>query len=85
MLLNSRMKLGQNGIVSFSIRLAVFLASGGAYMKLHHLLQKCSFFLIKLAAFQASGAACMKLPLFRQDLQDYQDLFGLVYLSRPSC
>jgi hypothetical protein len=32
-----------------------------AYMKLHHLLQKCSFFLIKLAAFLASGAACMKL------------------------
>ena len=30
-------------------------------MKLHHLLQKCSFFLIKLAAFQASGAARMKL------------------------
>jgi hypothetical protein len=30
-------------------------------MKLHHLLQKCSFFLIKLAAFQASGAAYMKL------------------------
>jgi hypothetical protein len=29
-------------------------------MKLHHLLQKCSFFLIKLAAFQASGGACMK-------------------------
>jgi len=51
------MKLGQNGIVSFSISLAVFLAS---------------------------GAACMKL-LFRQDLQDYQDFFGLVYLSRPSC
>jgi hypothetical protein len=32
-------------------------------MKLHHLLQKCSFFLIKLAAFQASGAAYMKLHL----------------------
>jgi len=30
-------------------------------VKLHHLLQKCSFFLIKLAAFQASGAARMKL------------------------
>ena len=30
-------------------------------MKLHHLLQKCSFFLIKLAAFQASGAARVKL------------------------
>jgi hypothetical protein len=30
---------------------------GGSCMKLHHLLQKCSFFLIKLAAFQASGAA----------------------------
>ena len=30
-------------------------------MKLHHLLQKCSFFLIKLAVFQASGAAYMKL------------------------
>ena len=29
------MKLRQNGIVSFSIKLAVFLASGGAYMKLH--------------------------------------------------
>jgi hypothetical protein len=32
-------------------------------MKLHHLLQKCSFFLIKLAAVQASGAAYMKLRL----------------------
>jgi hypothetical protein len=31
------------------------------HMKLHHLLQKCSFFLIKLAAVQVSGAACMKL------------------------
>jgi hypothetical protein len=30
-------------------------------MKLHHLLQKCSFFLIKLAAFQASGGARVKL------------------------
>ena len=30
-------------------------------MNLHHLLQKCSFFLIKLAAFQASGGARMKL------------------------
>ena len=30
-------------------------------MKLHHLLQKCSYFLIKLAAFQASGAARVKL------------------------
>jgi hypothetical protein len=30
-------------------------------MKLHQLLQNCSFFLIKLAAFQASGTACMKL------------------------
>jgi hypothetical protein len=34
-------------------------------MKLHHLLQKCSFFLIKLAAFLASGAACMKLHGFQ--------------------
>jgi len=33
-------------------------------MKLHHLLQKCSFFLIKLAAFQASGGARMKLHKF---------------------
>ena len=31
------------------------------HMKLHYLLQKCSFFLIKLAAFQASGAARVKL------------------------
>jgi hypothetical protein len=30
-------------------------------MKLHHLLQKCSFFLIKLAIFLASGGACVKL------------------------
>jgi hypothetical protein len=30
-------------------------------MKLHHLLQKCSFFLIKLAVFLASGGAYMKL------------------------
>ena len=27
----------------------------------------------------------MKLHLFRQDLQDYQDFFALVYLSCPSC
>ena len=33
-------------------------------VKLHHLLQKCSFFLIKLAAFQASGGARMKLHKF---------------------
>jgi hypothetical protein len=39
----------------------VFVSGGVPYMKLHHLLQKCSFFLIKLAAFQASGAARMKL------------------------
>ena len=32
-------------------------------MKLHRLLQKCSFFLIKLAAFQASGDARVKLHL----------------------
>jgi len=31
--------------------------SGAAYMKPHHLLQKCSFFLIKLANFIASGRA----------------------------
>ena len=49
-------------LVSLSIRLAAFLASGCAYMKLHHLLQKCSFFLIKLVVFLASGAAYMKLP-----------------------
>ena len=40
-------------------------------MKLHRLLQKCSFFLIKLAAFQASGFAYMKLHFksffFRSD------------------
>ena len=30
-------------------------------MKLHQLLQNCSFFLIKLAAVQASGAARVKL------------------------
>jgi hypothetical protein len=38
-------------------------------VKLHHLLQKCSFFLIKLAAFLARGDARMKHS-FRQDLQD---------------
>jgi hypothetical protein len=27
----------------------------------------------------------MKLNLFRQDLQDYQDFFDLVYLSCSSC
>jgi len=32
-------------------------------MKLHHLLQKCSFFLIKLAAFLASGGAYVKLHI----------------------
>ncbi len=47
----------QNGIVSFSIRLADFQARGVARVKLHHLLQKGSFFLIKLAAVQASWAA----------------------------
>ncbi len=30
-------------------------------MKLHHLLQKCSFFLIKPADFQAGGAACLRI------------------------
>ena len=35
---------------------------GATHMKLHHLLQKCSFFLIKLAVFLASGGARMKLP-----------------------
>jgi hypothetical protein len=30
-----RVKLRQNGIVFFPIKLAVFLASGAAYMKLH--------------------------------------------------
>ena len=59
------MKLRQNSIVSLLIRLAVFQARGGARMKLHHLLQKCSFFLIKLAAVQASGNARMKLHLIR--------------------
>jgi hypothetical protein len=33
------MKLRQNGIVSFPIRLAVFQARGGAYMK-HHLFRQ---------------------------------------------
>jgi hypothetical protein len=41
-----------------------FTARGGAHMKLHHLLQKCSFFLIKLAAVQARGDAHMKLQMF---------------------
>jgi hypothetical protein len=31
----ARIKLRQNGTVSFSIKLAAFQASGGAYMKLH--------------------------------------------------
>jgi len=30
-------------------------------MKLHRLLQKCSFFLIKPAVFLAGGSACMRL------------------------
>jgi hypothetical protein len=47
----ARVKLRQNGTVSFLIRLADFQARGGARVKLHHLLQKCSFFLIKLAVF----------------------------------
>jgi hypothetical protein len=34
---NTYMKLRQNGIVSFPIRLAVFQARGGARMKLIHL------------------------------------------------
>jgi hypothetical protein len=63
--LRSRVKLRQNGIVSFPIKLAAFQASGGARMNLHHLLQKCSFFLIKLAAVQASGNACMKLHVIQ--------------------
>jgi hypothetical protein len=33
-------------------------------MKLHRLLQKCSFFLIKLAVFLARGGAHMKLQMF---------------------
>ena len=34
-LFNTYMKLRQNGIVSLTIRPAVFLAGGRAYMKLH--------------------------------------------------
>jgi hypothetical protein len=43
-------------------------------------------FSIRLAAFQASGGARMKHS-FRQDLQDYQDFFGLVWLYsvHPVC
>ena len=44
-------------------------------------------FSIRLAAFQASGGARVKLQrngfdfiFFRQELQDYQDFFGLVWL-----
>jgi hypothetical protein len=44
----------QNYKVSFPIRLDA-RGQSGACMKLHHLLQKCSYFLIKLAVFQASG------------------------------
>ncbi len=40
-------------------------------MKLHHLLQKCSFFLIKLAAVQASGGAYMKLREAEQRTAEY--------------
>jgi hypothetical protein len=45
--------------VSFSIRPAVFSPAARLKprVKLHQLLQNCSFFLIKLAAFQASGGA----------------------------
>jgi hypothetical protein len=35
--LSSRVKLRQNGTVSFLIRLAVFQARGGALMKLHEI------------------------------------------------
>jgi hypothetical protein len=44
-------------------------------------------FPIKLAVFLASGTARVKLHLFRQDLQDYQDFFGLVWLYpvHPAC
>ena len=41
------MKLGQNGIVSFSIRLAVFQASGSAFLKL----QRNGFDFIFLTGF----------------------------------
>ena len=67
------MKLPQNGTVSFPIRLAAFQARGGARMKLRQ--NGTVSFSIRLAAFQARGGARVKLPLFRQDLQDYQDFF----------
>jgi hypothetical protein len=53
--------------VSFSIKLAVFQASGSARVKLRQ--NGTVSFSIKLAAFQASGSACMKLHqfLFRFD------------------
>jgi hypothetical protein len=54
-----RMKLPQNGIVSFSIKLAAFQASGGARMKLRQ--NGIVSFSIRLAAFQASGGARVKL------------------------
>jgi len=38
------------------------------HMKLHYLLQKCSFFLIKLAFFWASGSARMKLQKIQAHL-----------------
>jgi hypothetical protein len=39
-------------------------------MKLHRLLQKCSFFLIKLAAVQARGGARMKLHQVKSEPQN---------------
>jgi hypothetical protein len=53
------MKLRQNGIVSFSIKLAVFQARGNAHMKLRQ--NGIVSFSIKLAVFLASGSARMKL------------------------
>jgi hypothetical protein len=61
------MKLRQNGIVSFLIRLAAVQARGNACVKLRQ--NGIVFFLIRLADFQASGVALMKHS-FRQDLQD---------------
>ncbi len=50
------------------------------YSLFYRLLKAKVSFSIRLAAFQASGGTCMKFHSIRQDLQDYQDFFCIVWL-----
>ena len=61
------MKLHQNGIVSFSIKLAVFQASGGACMKLH-------LTNAEVGMWNAEGWGCCALSFFKIDRIHHFDI-----------